>query len=251
MTRPPRFAIPPDALTGQVARISGSELHHMRDVMRLRPGAEVTLLGEDGIEYAGRIERFETDQAVIAISATYGPTGKDEVRLVLAAALIKGPRMDFLVEKAAELGAAELWPLLCARSVARNPGAERLRRWRRLALTAAKQSLAPAAMEIRPPLGVSDMIRNMPKETLAVICDAGAEPLAGVIRRAFSPVIILACGPEGDFDSGETAAMKAAGFVPAALGRNRLRSETAALAALGITAGSLHESLQGKLTRGL
>ena len=74
-------------------------------------------------------------------------------RIILAAAIVKGPRMDFVVEKAAELGASELWPLVCARGLVRAPGTERLARWRRLALSAAKQSQSPAAMEVRPPIG--------------------------------------------------------------------------------------------------
>ena len=70
--------------------------------------------------------------------------------------------MDFIVEKAAELGASELWPLVCARGLVRSPGAERLARWRRLALAAAKQSQSPSAMDVRAPIGIDDLIRGVP-----------------------------------------------------------------------------------------
>jgi len=237
----PRFAITRAGFENGIARVTGAELHHMRAVARLKPGADVTLLDDHGMLYTGRILRFEPGCALVEVSRSREPDVSGIATVILAAALIKGPRMDFLVEKAAELGAAELWPLVCERSVVHAPGAERLARWRRLALAAAKQSLASRAIELRPPLGVADMARNVPKECLAVLCAPGAEPLAALIRRLRPRAIILACGPEGGFDQAEVAAMAAAGFVAAGLGQSRLRSETAALAALSIVAGVLDE----------
>jgi 16S rRNA (uracil1498-N3)-methyltransferase len=149
--------------------------------------------------------------------------------------------MDFIVEKTAELGATELWPLRCARSVVNIPGAERLARWRRLAITAAKQSLAPRPMAVGPAAGVGELIAKVPKETLAIVCVQGAEPLAAVIHRERPRAILIACGPEGGFDQDESNALAAAGFVAAGLGPNRLRSETAAIAAVGVAACVLEE----------
>jgi 16S rRNA (uracil1498-N3)-methyltransferase len=242
--RPPRFALEPGAINGRSAHISGNELHHMRDVMRLGPGGAVGLIACDGTEFAGRIAHFESDHAVIEIT---GILERDCARatIVLAAAIIKGPRMDFLVEKAAELGAASLWPLECARAVVREPGKERLARWQRLAIAAAKQSLAPRPMEIRAAISVAEAAREVPKETLAMVCVEGARPLAEVVRSARPRAMLIACGPEGDFDADEFAAMRAAGFVAVGLGPNRLRSETAALAALSLAGGALDEIERG------
>jgi len=96
-------------------------------------------------------------------------------------------------------------------------------------------------MELRAPLGVDQMIRGVPPATLAVICGQGATPLASVIRRAHPRAILIAVGPEGDFDEAERAQAVNAGFVAAGLGPNRLRSETAALGAVSIAAGLLHD----------
>ena len=150
--------------------------------------------------------------------------------------------MDFIVEKAAELGASELWPLVCARGLVHAPGVERIARWRRLALAAAKQSQSSSAMNVRAPLGFDDLIRSVPRTTLAVICTQGAEPLSRVIRRAHPRAILIAIGPEGDFDNAERAKTSDAGFVVAGLGPNRLRSETAALGAVSIAQGLLHDA---------
>ncbi len=242
-TAPPRFSIarPPDA--ARRAHVEGAEFHHMRSVLRLAVDARVSLLDPAGVEHHGTIERYERSRAVVRVesSSSRSPSAA-RTRIILAAAIVKGPRMDFVVEKAAELGASELWPIVSARGLVRSPGADRLARWGRLAISAAKQSYSPAAMEVRSPIGVDGMIRGVPPRTLAVICASGAEPLAGVIRRLRPRAILIAVGPEGDFDDDERAKAASAGFVAVGLGPNRLRSETAALAAVSIAAGLLHDA---------
>jgi 16S rRNA (uracil1498-N3)-methyltransferase len=236
-----RFAISSSAVDGAVALVGGAELHHMRDVMRLAPGAEVALFDERGEEYAGTIRSFQARHAVVEIAAATHARAEATAGLVLAAAVIKGPRMDFLVEKAAELGAAELWPVLCTRGVVHEVGDERLARWRRLATAAAKQSLAPRATEVIAPLKLEDLIRRLNGGRLCVVLSAGAPPLGAILRKARECAPLLLCGPEGDFTDEELAAVRAAGFLAAGLGGRRLRSETAALAALSIAAGALDE----------
>jgi 16S rRNA (uracil1498-N3)-methyltransferase len=244
----PRFAFSdansPPSIDG-IVRVTGSELHHMRDVMRLRPGTDVVLCGCDGREYAGRIAAFEPKAAIIAVSRTSFDDNRNTTpRLILAVAIIKSARMDLLIEKTAELDAAELWPLRCARSVVREPSPGREQRWRRISLAAAKQSLRPCPMEIHAPLDVAAMTDSLPAGALALTCIAGAEPLGAVIRRMAVkalPAVVLAIGPEGDFTAEELATMDAAGFLAAGLGGNRLRSETAALAALSIAGGFFAE----------
>lgn len=250
MKHPPRFAISDDiadpGIDGTV-RLAGSELHHMRDVMRLGPGTEVVLCGANGLEYAGRIAAFEANAAIITVAAAHHNQERKSPRLILAAGVIKPARMDLLIEKAAELDASECWPLSCARSIVREPSSARRERWRRISVAAAKQSLCSRPMEIHDPVDVGTMVRNLPKAALAITCMAGAEPLSAIIRckvdgpKAGSAVVLLAVGPEGDFTAEELATMGEAGFVAAGLGSNRLRSETAAIAALSIAAGVLAE----------
>ena len=237
---PRRFSIARAPDSSGIVHVEGAELHHMRTVLRLAVDARVSLIDPAGGEHRGVIERYERDRAVVRIESSSPPSAGS--RIILAAAIVKGPRMDFIVEKAAELGASELWPLVSARGLVRAPGAERIARWRRLALSAAKQSQSPFAMEVRPPLGIDDMIRDVPPDTLAVICAQGGAPLGEVIRRAHPRAILIAVGPEGDFDDDERAKTRTKGFVAAGLGANRLRSETAALAAVSIAAGLLYDA---------
>jgi 16S rRNA (uracil1498-N3)-methyltransferase len=246
LSRSLRFALRHPIIDG-TAIIDGAELHHLRDVMRLREGAAIALLAADHVQHLARIEKFEDSRAILRIEKT-APAVETQP-LILATAIIKGPRMDFLVEKAAELGVTELWPMLCARGVVRAPGAERISRWRRLAIAAAKQSLAPA-LELRDPIQFADLIRSIAKATLAsgapdavlkIVCTMEAEPIASVFRRIRPRGVIIACGPEGDFTDSELALAKRAGFAAAGLGNNRLRSETAAIAAVSVAAALLDE----------
>lgn len=246
MNRPPRFILDAPPNPDGSAVVSGTEMHHMRDVMRLGPDAEVTVLAPDGSEYVARIARFEKDAALLTVSsrkvARALPGGPD---LIAAAAVVKGPRMDFLVEKAAELGVTELWPVMCARGVVRAPGEERLARWRRLAAAATKQSLSPTRMQVRNPVSFADLVESVPEDTLAVICTPRGAALAPVVRHSTARRVLVATGPEGDFDPTELELARDGGFIEARLGATRLRSETAMLAALAIVAGALDELPEG------
>ncbi len=233
------FGVNSGAIHADCAALAGSELHHLRDVLRLRRGAPVELIDERGRILGGRIESMDAAQAMIRIERVEEPRGFPP--LILALAIIKGPRMDLAIEKAVELGASEVWPLICARCVVRDPGQERLLRWRRVAAAASKQSRAAHAVEIRPPLSFNDLPARLPPGILPVICQAQAPPLAAVAGHATRAGILIVCGPEGDFDSEELAAAQRAGFIRASLGRNRLRTETAALAALAIAASILEQ----------
>jgi 16S rRNA (uracil1498-N3)-methyltransferase len=236
VNRPPRFAIDSPPGSDGIARVTGAEAHHLRDVARLRAGNGVVLIDEQGTHYEGIIAGI--DRAGVTVKVAAAEPAPARLQLIIAPAIIKGPRMDFIVEKAVELGATELWPIVSERTLVRAPGAERAARWRRLALAAAKQSLALPAMTVRAARKFDDLIRAVPRDTLAVICTEGAQPLGAVLEHAAARAVLLACGPEGDFTPAEQAAAAQAGLVAAALGPHRLRSETAALAALAIAAES-------------
>jgi len=239
---PPRFRIESTAIRGDQARLAGSELHHLRDVARIRHGSKVGLIDEHGRNLTGRVVALDAKAALIRIDRTEEP--RIVPPLILALAVIKGPRMDFAIEKAVELGVSQIWPLRCERCVVRDPGTERLARWRRLAVAAGKQSLAERPIEIEPPMDFADLATRIPAGMLPVICQSSGAPLSTVLQRASRGGILIVCGPEGDFTPQETASAQQAGFACASLGRHRLRTETAALAALVIAASALDALVQ-------
>ncbi|HUY28388.1 MAG TPA: RsmE family RNA methyltransferase [Candidatus Binataceae bacterium] len=236
MKTPPRFAIDSQPGADATARVTGPEAHHMRDVMRIAPGETVTLIDANGSEYAAQLVRYDRAAAELRVLAMR--PAPPRARLIVAQAIIKGPRMAFVVEKAAELGATELWPLTCARGLVRTSAPARHTRWNRLALAAAKQSLLAPPMQVREELTFGELIRDATRGALAdalrLVCSAGAEAMAALLERERPRAILIAIGPEGDFTPDEIAAALSAGFIAAGLGPARLRSETAAIAALAI-----------------
>lgn len=241
MKRLPRFALSGIEGAASSVRIVGSELHHLRDVMRLGPDSEVALIDEKGAEYLGLVESIGPSHAEVRLLRACEPDKGSSCIMVLAIAIIRGPRMDFIVEKAAELGAAELWPIDCARGQVHAVGDARIARWRRLSTAAAKQSLSSQPMRIREPIEFGELLLKARDHGLSLICQIGARPLAAIVKSARPASTLIACGPEGDFTREEIKAANDAGFVSAGLGNRRLRSETAALAALSIAAGAVAE----------
>ena len=208
------------------------------------------LIDERGVTHSGHLLKLDSREARVQLSPPAESLAKAAhtatARLILAAAIIKGPRMDFLVEKAAEIGAIALWPLKLSRALIREPGGERLARWRRLAQAAAKQSLSTRVMDVRPPIALHDLIEAAPRDMLAIICQPGAPALQEVIGDAAPRGVLIACGPEGGFSADEIGMAEAAGFRSAGLGETRLRSETAAIVALALAGAALRAQNRGE-----
>ncbi len=239
MKTAPRFLADAPIAREAIASVSGRELHHMRDLVRLDAGERVILIDPaGGGEFAGRIQSVTRERATIAIDSRL--VARARVPIILAMALIRGPRMDFIVEKAVELGAAEIWPIVAARSRMASVGAERAARWSRLAAAAAKQSLAPAVPQVAMPRPIAELMTSQPADTTKLICVPGAPPMIRTLDAEHPRRLILLCGPEGGFDQTELDSAQRAGFIAVGLGGSRLRSETAALAALAIAAAALN-----------
>jgi len=226
----PRFVLQSTPDLRGTARVAPKEAHHMRDVMRLERGDAVSLIDQEGRSYSGTISGYDREGALVQVVASHSSHPRPP--LIVAPAIIKGPRMDFLVEKAAELAATELWPIVCTRTVGKAPGREKILRWQRLAAAAAKQSLAMPPMQVRDAVPFATLIRRVPRDTLALICSAGSEPMTRLMGTERPGGLLITSGPEGDFAQDELEGAVAAGFVAVGLGPNRLRSETAAIAAL-------------------
>ena len=141
-------------------------------------------------------------------------------------------RYEWFVEKATEIGVDVVAPVIGERSERKVLKTERLRR---LALSAAKQSLKAAVPQVAEPVSVRDFILSAPEDALKLICycfdDVERLPITEVLRRQAERVMVL-IGPEGDFSPEEAALARANGWVPVQLGPSRLRTETAALTAV-------------------
>ena len=220
------------------AQISGPEFHHLRHVLRLDVGAQIALYDERGTTYHGTLTYLAKDHAEVRLTDTVPPSAPT-FRLTLAQSVLKGSKMDLVVEKATELGIYTIIPFFSAFSVARIPSAkqaERVARWQRLAQAAAKQS-GSRLPEIASPLSFDALLHASPSHALKLICSEREHSIHLKTFAEDSPsldAVWIAVGPEGGFSSQEIEHARAAGYTPVSLGPAVLRAETAGISAVAL-----------------
>jgi 16S rRNA (uracil1498-N3)-methyltransferase len=218
---------PPDA--ERLLRIAGDELRHLR-TLRLAPGDRFRVFDGTGAEHEVVLDTIGTRAATARVVATRTDVRDSPLELVLVAALVKRDKMDWVVEKATELGVARIVPVTTRYAVARGDHGPR---WRRIALAAAKQcgrTRIPVVDAIRP---LADVLASAPPGLrLLAWEDEDARRLGDL--PAVTAAATLVVGPEGGFHPDEVTAARAGGFVTVTLGRRVLRAETAAIVAVAL-----------------
>lgn len=236
-----RFHTP--ELSGNIVTVMGTEAKHASGVLRLKPGDEVELFDGQGSEVTGIVQSIDAESMTVAVTlrpANQAVSPLATIPLIIATAIPKGARADWMIEKCAELGVAELRPIHFERSVV-EPGAGKLDRWRRLALAAAKQCGSATTMAIAEPARLESLLANRGRSACVFGFPQTPETLAdelhsiarGIAR--FDPVIVVV-GPEGGISTDEFNKLSNAGAVPVTWARTVLRIETAAVAAAAIFA---------------
>jgi 16S rRNA (uracil1498-N3)-methyltransferase len=206
-------------------RIAGAELRHLR-TLRLAPGARLRVLDDSGAEHDVVLERLGARQALGRILASVRPQRESPLDLVLAPALLKGDKMDLVVEKATELGVQRLVPVETAHVVGRRA---HLDRWRRIAVAAAKQSGRTRVPPIDVPLPLAAVLAA-PWPGLRLVPWEGERGQRFDELPARAAAVVALVGPEGGLAPDEVALARAHEFVPLTLGPRVLRAETAAIA---------------------
>ncbi|ODS90968.1 MAG: 16S rRNA (uracil(1498)-N(3))-methyltransferase [Comamonas sp. SCN 65-56] len=219
--------------------LPGEAARHVQ-VLRLQPGDALTLFDGRGGEWAARVTRMGRSEVVVQVGECV-PLEREAARAVhLIVGMPANERMDWLVEKATELGVASIQPVLTARSVLKLEGdraAKRQARWQAIAVAACEQCGRNRVPAVAAPLALQAALRDVgPGGRVLLSLRAGSRPLRDVAGDA-STVWVLH-GPEGGLAPQEEDAAIAAGFAPVHLGARVLRSETAAIAALALLGSS-------------
>ncbi len=227
-----RLHVESDLAAGQVVGLDSPRAHYLRTVLRLAPGARVALFnGRDGA-WTARIEGLGKGWASLLVEELL-TAQREEPDIWLCFAPIKRARLDFLVEKAAELGVSRLQPVMTERTVVERVNLGRLRATVREAAEQCERLTLPQVLD---PLPLPALLAGWPEERDLLFCaEAGvARPLAEQLCDAGNrPLQALLTGPEGGFASRELDALLRLPFVrPVGLGPRILRADTAALAAL-------------------
>jgi 16S rRNA (uracil1498-N3)-methyltransferase len=236
MPRSPRFFISPDQISGTSITIVGEDVKHIALVLRMRTGDELLLCDGEGTTYTVKIKQVDRSE----IKTEVAGQSKQQVRypsITLGQGLPKSDKMDWIVQKATELGVSSIVPLMSERTIVKVKDEEkRLIRWRKIAREAAMQSNRPDIPKVELIRQVDDFLRTPVSDSRTLLLfpwEEGTEPIRNVLRQhSGAKNIIVLIGPEGGFSSAEAESARSRGFHLVSLGPNILRTETAAIAAL-------------------
>lgn len=239
-----RFYIPASDWNLENLVLAKEEAHHCLDVMRCQVGDRVIVFNGEGAESEAEITSASRDQVELR-SFLVNQTDRPPAALTLGQAIPKGKNMDLIIQKATELGASRISPLLSERTVVQldaNDLEKKRQKWQRVAIEACKQCGQNWLPEVDLPQSVDSFVKKSSEalrlvaaidphaRTLKAILEDFAEEHGG--RPATASIMI---GPEGDFTPAELSVALNGGFSPLSLGPIILRSETAALYALSVT----------------
>jgi len=228
-----RFYIDQGLIAGNHVTLSELESRHIATVLRLKPHAPVELFDGTGMVYQGRLETVSKKGVTVQILSRRNEPQPAAPQLMLFQGLLKGNKMDLLLQKATEMGVHCLQPLLTRYSDVRGSSTINLERWNRIMLEACKQSGRTRPMTIEPPRDLSSL--SFADFGPKIAFWENEQTVSLEANHLSGPgQIALLLGPEGGFHGQEIELVRAQGFVTVSLGTNILRAETAALAAVAI-----------------
>lgn len=218
---------------GEVVELESAPARHLIRVLRRRVDDPVVLFNGDGSEFAGRIISVDgKDRCSVELDSVEEPDTESPLAITLVQAIARGERMDYAIQKAAELGVAVIQPVFSERCEVRlneKRTAKRLAHWQQVAIAACEQCGRVCIPDIRPPVALD---RLEIKNGLNLYLDPHAELTPGRMDIPDSPRLTLVIGPEGGLSDAEITALDRTGFTGIRLGPRVLRTETAGAAAI-------------------
>ena len=221
--------------------ITGEDVNHIRNVLRMRPGEEVLISTGDEWEYTCAIERLEEDRVTLRVEDASRPGRELASKIWLFQCRPKGDKMETVIQKAVELGAYTVVPVASSRCVVKldeRRAAQKVVRWNAIAEAAAKQSKRLIIPEVRSVMRFRDALEAAADLDVKLIPYErqdgmeGTRKILNAIRPGQSVAVMI--GPEGGFDDAEVQLAREHGFEPVTLGKRILRTETAGMTMLSI-----------------
>ncbi len=228
-----RFFAPTESFANNSVQLNADETRHLRDVLRLKLGDEVSVFDGSGREYRCTIREVGKRDSTLNIVEEIAPSSPESpFEVTVAATVLNGEKYDLIIQKAVELGVTRLLPLNTVRcDVKLKDVAQRLDRWRRIAMEATKQSGRAKLMQIAEPLAFTDLIADLKGENAVMFSERDGSDFQ--IITAGKKITAL-YGPKGGWDDSELATAAKHGINIVTLGGRILRAETASIAITAI-----------------
>jgi 16S rRNA (uracil1498-N3)-methyltransferase len=234
-----RFYVSQLHIKNGVTKVGGSEARHIQKVLRLKTGDEVVLFNGSTQQYQGTIIEEHPNSVTIRIQNILPFHAESPLGATLAQSLLKGEKMDYLIQKATELGVKRVIPFLSSRSIPhldKSQTSKRHQRWEKIAIEASKQCGRGVIPTIDPLQDFSNLLENAPSEALRfLLWEKEGVRLKDFLRGLKErKEIFFVVGPEGGFSKEEVTQAEQFGFTPVFLGERILRAETVSLCILSI-----------------
>ncbi len=221
--------------SGCHASLEGSAANHIARVLRLSVGDSLTLFDGRGGEYAARIESIRKQAVSVEVHEHTACERESPLRITLAQGISRGERMDWVVQKATELGVSRIVPLFTERSVVQldaQQAKKRLGHWTAIAVGACEQSGRNRVPEIHPPSSLRAFLQSDLEAQRIVLSPNGTHRLSDLAAPTSGMTVLI--GPEGGLAPPEIDAAAQTHFLPVRIGPRILRTETAAICGLAL-----------------
>lgn len=236
-----RFYVSEEQVAKDTLVIVGSDVNHIKNVLRLSQGEEIMVCDGNSTDYSCRIVSIEPDKVLCQIERKESSKTELPARLYLFQALPKNDKMELVIQKAVELGAACIVPVSTSRCVVRldeKKAAKKQERWQKIAEAASKQCNRGVIPEVKLPVSLTeafDIAKTLEYNIMPYESASGMDEARGLVADALQAKSIgIFIGPEGGFEEEEVAQAVEAGCHILSLGKRILRTETAGLALLSV-----------------
>jgi 16S rRNA (uracil1498-N3)-methyltransferase len=241
-----RFFLGHSSPAGELLSVTGADAHHLKNVLRLKPGAKVIFFDGQGREFEVELLSLQNREVTARILACREEPA-DRCRVALGQGILTGPKMDLVVQKATELGLAAIIPFTSSFCTAKNPAGTRSERWQRIAREACKQCGRAREPEILPVTPWSACLAAARAYEQKVLFwekekNRNLDDLRGTLQASRPTTLLFLVGPEGGLAEAEAEQARQHDFQVFGLGRRILRAETASF-----TAAALVQYLVGNL----
>lgn len=228
-----RFYAPENKFIGSTVILDADESRHLRDVLRLNTGEEVSVFDGVGHEFRCVIREIDRKTSELTILSEIPPTAPESTfHITLAATVLKGDKFDLVIQKAVELGVSVLVPLKTIRcEIKLEEASKRMERWRRIALEATKQSGRALIMKIAEPSDFPSLLALSRDENVVLFSERDGEAFSTVPKGRKLTAIV---GPTGGWEDSELSAARSGGAAVVTLGGRILRAETASISIISI-----------------
>lgn len=234
-----RFYVNKDGINDNIITISGNDVSHIKNVLRLVPGEEIDVCDGISTDYTAVIETIGNNTVTSKIIAKRINLNESPVIIYLFQGLPKSDKMDLIIQKCTELGVSKIFPVITNRTVVKINSAtdeeKKIERWQRISLEASKQSCRGLVPTVENILGFEKAIRKAAEiSDISILAYENEEngKLKELLKNSKARTISIFIGPEGGFEENEVKAAVNLGIMPVKLGPRILRTETAGLAVL-------------------